>query len=94
GEKLYAKTLPYPFSSKDVFEQSIRMPIGPEFNPTTAAGALTRPEVVKKSGMIIDPIKFEEVDPHEKVDEQKQGGRKQRTNSKSSGKKSRHSNKK
>lgn len=45
GEKLYAKTLPYPFASKDVFEQSIRMPIGPEFNPALVAGALTRPEV-------------------------------------------------
>ncbi|XP_021747808.1 uncharacterized protein C57A7.06-like [Chenopodium quinoa] len=91
GEKLYAKTLPYPFASKDVFEQSIRMPIGPEFNPATAAGALTRPEVVKKSGMIINPIKFEEVDPHERVEDQKQRGRKQKSNNKSSAKKSRRS---
>uniref|UniRef100_A0A803L0C6 Uncharacterized protein n=1 Tax=Chenopodium quinoa TaxID=63459 RepID=A0A803L0C6_CHEQI len=91
GEKLYAKTLPYPFASKDVFEQSIRMPIGPEFNPATAAGALTRPEVVKKSGMIINPIKFEEVDPHERVKDQKQRGRKQKSNNKSSAKKSRRS---
>ncbi|KAF8006742.1 hypothetical protein BT93_K0907 [Corymbia citriodora subsp. variegata] len=68
AEKLHTKSLPFPFTSKDVFEQSIRMPIGPEFNPATAIGALNRPEVVKKSGTIIKPIKFEEVDPHEKAD--------------------------
>lgn len=45
AEKLYTKTLPFPFTSKEVFEQSIRMPIGPEFNPATAVGALNRPEV-------------------------------------------------
>jgi hypothetical protein len=45
AEKLHTKTLPYPYTSKEVFEQSIRMPIGPEFNPATAIGALNRPEV-------------------------------------------------
>lgn len=45
AEKLHTKTLPYPYTSKEVFEQSIRMPIGPEFNPATAIGALIRPEV-------------------------------------------------
>ncbi|KAL2931776.1 U3 small nucleolar RNA-associated protein 14-like protein B [Bienertia sinuspersici] len=93
GEKLYAKTLPYPFASKDAFEQSIRMPIGPEYNPALVAGALTKPEVVKKSGMIIDPIKYEDVNPHEREDDHKQGGRKQRSKSKSLGKKSKNSKK-
>ncbi|VFQ78061.1 unnamed protein product [Cuscuta campestris] len=68
AEKLHTKTLPYPFTSKDVFEQSIRMPIGPEFNPVTAVAALNRPEVVKKPGMIIKPISYEDVDPHERHD--------------------------
>lgn len=45
AEKLYTKSLPFPHTSKEVFEQSIRMPIGPEFNPATAVGALNRPEV-------------------------------------------------
>ncbi|KAI8013002.1 putative histidine kinase 4 [Camellia lanceoleosa] len=30
--------------TQEVFEQSIRMPIGPEFNPVTAVGALNWPE--------------------------------------------------
>ncbi|KAK7337453.1 hypothetical protein VNO77_18029 [Canavalia gladiata] len=66
AEKLHTKALPFPFTSKEVFEQSMRVPIGPEFNPATAIGPLNRPEVVKKPGVIIKPIGFEEVNPHEK----------------------------
>ncbi|KAI4341679.1 hypothetical protein MLD38_026373 [Melastoma candidum] len=66
-EKLLTMGLPFPFTSKDVFEQSIRMLLGPDFNPATAIGALNRPEVVKKSGIIIKPIQFKEVDPHERA---------------------------
>ncbi|KAL1542801.1 U3 small nucleolar RNA-associated protein 14 A [Salvia divinorum] len=72
AEKLHTKTLPYPYTSKEVFEQSIRMPIGPEFNPVTAIGALNRPEVVKKAGVIIKPIEYEDVSVHERGE----GGRK------------------
>ncbi|KAF7818194.1 gamma-tubulin complex component 4-like protein [Senna tora] len=39
------------------------MPIGPEFNPVAAIGTLNRPEVVKRPGVIIKPIEFE--DSHE-----------------------------
>ncbi|KAM0947653.1 putative small-subunit processome, Utp14 protein [Dioscorea sansibarensis] len=72
AEKLLAKSLPFPFTSKEVYEQSIRMPIGPEFNPARSVRALNRPEVIKKAGVIIEPIKFEEMDPHENPDEPKQ----------------------
>ncbi|KAK4282513.1 hypothetical protein QN277_013878 [Acacia crassicarpa] len=65
AEKLHTKALPYPFTSQEVFDQSLRMPIGPEFNPATTAGALNRPEVVKRPGIIIKPIEFK--DPLEKV---------------------------
>ncbi|KAL2345425.1 hypothetical protein Fmac_006710 [Flemingia macrophylla] len=44
AEKLHTKSLPFPFTSKEVFEQSMRVPIGPEFNPATAIGPLNRPE--------------------------------------------------
>ncbi|XP_047334220.1 uncharacterized protein C57A7.06 [Impatiens glandulifera] len=71
AEKLQTKTLPFPFTSNEAFEQSIRMPIGPEFNPVTTIGALNRPEIVKKTGMIIKPIKFEEVNTNEKADDHK-----------------------
>ncbi|KAJ0791057.1 putative small-subunit processome, Utp14 protein [Helianthus annuus] len=45
AEKLQTKVLPYPFKSKEHFEQSNRMPLGPEFNPATTIGLLNRPEV-------------------------------------------------
>lgn len=45
AEKLLTKTLPFPYTSKEVYEQSIRMPIGPEYNPAITAGALNRPVV-------------------------------------------------
>ncbi|KAL5561442.1 hypothetical protein UlMin_031189 [Ulmus minor] len=77
AEKLYTKTLPFPYTSKEVFEKSIRMPIGPEFNPATAVAALNRPEVMKKPGLIIKPIEFEEVDPHEKGEKQTHSRQKQ-----------------
>lgn len=79
AEKLHTKTLPFPYTSKEVFEQSIRMPIGPEFNPAVVLGALNRPEVVKKAGVIIKPIKYKDVNPHEGVEEHGQGGKKQNT---------------
>ncbi|KAG6647898.1 hypothetical protein CIPAW_07G109900 [Carya illinoinensis] len=78
AQKLLTKTLPYPFTSKEVFEQSIRMPIGPEFNPATTVGALNRPEVVKKPGVIIRPIEFKEVNPHENTEGHKSSGQKQK----------------
>ncbi|KAD3338173.1 hypothetical protein E3N88_33694 [Mikania micrantha] len=58
AEKLQTKVLPYPFKNKEHFEQSNRMPLGPEFNPATALGPLNRPEVVKKPGVSIKPIKL------------------------------------
>ncbi|KAK2965173.1 hypothetical protein RJ640_019928 [Escallonia rubra] len=83
AEKLHSKTVPYPYTSKEVFEQSIRMPIGPEFNPATAIGALNRPEVVKKAGVIIKPIQYKDVNPHDAREDHKRSG--QRRKNKDSG---------
>ncbi|KAG2540881.1 hypothetical protein PVAP13_9NG587500 [Panicum virgatum] len=70
-EKYLVRNLPFPYTSKDVYEQSIRMPIGPDFNPAISVSALNRPAIVKKPGVIIKPIQYEEVDPHQKPDEPK-----------------------
>ncbi|XP_008784750.2 uncharacterized protein C57A7.06 [Phoenix dactylifera] len=71
AEKLLAKNLPRPYTSKEAYEQSIRMPIGPDYNPAISVRALNRPEVVKRAGIIIKPIQFEEVDPYDKLEEPK-----------------------
>ncbi|KAG0480989.1 hypothetical protein HPP92_011847 [Vanilla planifolia] len=63
-EKLHAKNLPFPYTSKEVYEHSIRMPIGPDYNPVISIGALNRPAVIKRAGVIIEPIKYEEIDPY------------------------------
>ncbi|CAI9094847.1 OLC1v1030653C1 [Oldenlandia corymbosa var. corymbosa] len=69
GSKTFARTLPFPFASKEVFEQSIWMPIGLEFNPATAIGALIRLEVVKNPGGIIKPIKQKDINLHERSED-------------------------
>ncbi|GJN31434.1 hypothetical protein PR202_gb19833 [Eleusine coracana subsp. coracana] len=56
---------------KEAYEQSIRMPIGPDYNPAISVSALNRPAIVKKPGVVIKPIQYEEVNPHEKPDEPK-----------------------
>ncbi|CAN6853153.1 unnamed protein product [Brassica oleracea var. botrytis] len=85
AEKLHTVTPPFPFTSKEVFEHSMRMPIGPEFNPSTVVGDLNRPEIVKKTGVIIKPVKFEEVNPNEEVyDEHPRNHQKPRLNKKTS----------
>ncbi|KQK21752.1 uncharacterized protein C57A7.06 isoform X2 [Brachypodium distachyon] len=68
AEKLLARNLPYPFTSKDAYEGSIRMPLGPDFNPAISVTALNRPAIVKTPGIIIKPIQYEEIDPHVKPD--------------------------
>uniref|UniRef100_A0ACD6AI79 Uncharacterized protein n=1 Tax=Avena sativa TaxID=4498 RepID=A0ACD6AI79_AVESA len=69
AEKLLATNLPFPYTSSDVYENSIRMPLGPDFNPAISVSALNRPAIVKKPGVIIKPIQYEEINPHEKPDE-------------------------
>ncbi|MCO5573156.1 hypothetical protein L7F22_026922 [Adiantum nelumboides] len=58
AEKFVAPTMPFPFKSRDVFERSIRMPIGREFNTDQAFRDMIRPAVVKDAGVIIAPIKY------------------------------------
>ncbi|KAI3931042.1 hypothetical protein MKW92_027958 [Papaver armeniacum] len=74
-EKLHTATVPYPYTSQEQYERTLRVPLGPDFNPATKVGALIRPEVVKEPGVIIKPIEYEEVDPHGKSEEHKGKGK-------------------
>ncbi|XP_071720451.1 U3 small nucleolar RNA-associated protein 14 [Rutidosis leptorrhynchoides] len=62
AQKLQTNVLPFPFKDKEHFERSNRMPLGPEFNPAIAIGDLNRPDVVKKAGLKIKPIKLKSRD--------------------------------
>lgn len=55
-QKHLVANLPFPFTSVDEYEKSIRCPIGSDFVPATANRVLTKPAVTTKSGTIIDPM--------------------------------------
>ena len=64
-EKINKKTLsymadhvPFPFETRAQYEQSIRNPLGPEWNTQTTFQRLTKPRIMTKAGAIIDPIKL------------------------------------
>lgn len=54
--KHLVSNLPFPFTSVDDYEQSIRVPIGKDFVPETAHRLLIKPAVRTKSGTIIEPM--------------------------------------
>lgn len=54
--KHLVSNLPFPFTSVDDYEQSIRLPIGKDFVPETAHRLLIKPAVRTKSGTIIEPM--------------------------------------
>ncbi|MCL7028146.1 hypothetical protein MKW94_029812 [Papaver nudicaule] len=77
AEKLHTTTVPHPYTSKEQYEITLRVPLGPEFNPASEFGRIVRPEVLKEPGVIIKPIEYEEVDPHEKSEQHKGKGKTQ-----------------
>ncbi|KAG6813718.1 hypothetical protein H0H92_008126 [Tricholoma furcatifolium] len=54
--KYLVKDLPYPYTSKAQFEKAMEQPLGTEWNTRVAFQRGTLPRVVKKPGMIIDPL--------------------------------------
>lgn len=56
-----SSTVPYPFTSKQAFEASMRMPIGKDFNTDVAFRNLSRPEVLTPgAGVIIEQLKHKD----------------------------------
>mmetsp|Transcript_5357 Transcript_5357/g.11731 ORF Transcript_5357/g.11731 Transcript_5357/m.11731 type:complete len:1130 (-) Transcript_5357:373-3762(-) len=56
--KYLAPQLPFPFNNQEAYERSLRQPLGREYNPDTAFRNLTRPAVIKTTGVVIDPIRY------------------------------------
>jgi len=54
--KFQVKEVPYPFTSVEEFEASMRHPIGREWNPPSAHAAFCQPAVVTKMGSVIKPM--------------------------------------
>lgn len=55
-QKHLVASLPFPFTSVDDYEKSIRVPIGKDFVPATASKVLTKPAITTKAGTIIEPM--------------------------------------
>ncbi|NXJ69378.1 UT14A protein, partial [Rostratula benghalensis] len=53
--------LPFPFERHQQFEQSIRAPLGPNWNTQRAFQKLTAPRVITRAGHIIQPISAEDL---------------------------------
>lgn len=58
GAKYLAPTVPYPFTSREQYEQSLRVPLGKDWNAPSATANMTTPEVITRAGAIIQPIAF------------------------------------
>ncbi|KAJ7355370.1 Utp14-domain-containing protein [Mycena albidolilacea] len=54
--KYQVKDLPYPYTSRAQFERSMEAPLGSEWNTRVAFQKGTLPRVVKKMGMVIEPL--------------------------------------
>ena len=51
-------TVPYPYNSRETYERAMRQPLGKDFNTDASFRNLTRPEIVKDAGVIIQPMRF------------------------------------
>jgi len=58
ASKYFTPTVPYPFATKELYEKAIRAPLGRDTNPDRAFRDLTRPAVLKSTGVVIEPIRF------------------------------------
>lgn len=58
NSKYRTPSVPYPFDSNQTYERAMRQPLGRDFNTESSFRKLTRPSVIKDSGVIIQPIRF------------------------------------
>lgn len=49
--------IPHPYSSIAEYNRAMQMPLGPEWNAAHVVNKLTAPEIKKRMGRIIEPIK-------------------------------------
>ncbi len=50
--------IPHPFTSREEYEQSLRMPVGEEWNASHVVRTNTKPEIFMRSGRVVEPIKL------------------------------------
>lgn len=55
--------VPFPFTSREQFEKSLRAPLGSEWNTVASHQAMTAPKVTTVAGAIIEPIPMHQKAP-------------------------------
>ncbi|KAK9453831.1 small-subunit processome [Dipodascopsis uninucleata] len=55
--KYTAGHIPFPYESREQYERALRMPIGKEWTTQTTTQKLTKPRIIIKPGVVIDPLK-------------------------------------
>ncbi|KAJ2799795.1 hypothetical protein H4R20_004292, partial [Coemansia guatemalensis] len=56
ANKYYASNVPFPFTTSEQYEATMRMPLGKEWNTTKSHSKMIKPRVMAKAGRIIDPL--------------------------------------
>ncbi len=56
--KYVLEKVPHPFTSREEYESSLQMPLGEEWNAANVYRANTKPELIVRSGRIIEPLKL------------------------------------
>lgn len=55
--KYNSSSVPFPFESREQYERSLRTPVGQEWTSKSTFQKLTKPRVLVKKGVVIDPLK-------------------------------------
>lgn len=55
--KYNSNSVPFPFESREQYERSLRTPVGQEWTSKSTFQKLTKPRVLVKKGVVIDPLK-------------------------------------
>jgi U3 small nucleolar RNA-associated protein 14 len=56
-----ADVVPFPFTSREAYERSLRNPVGAEWNTLSTTAQATRPEWTSRAGLIIQPLAYTDV---------------------------------
>ena len=58
--------VPYPFTSREQYEASMRRPLGPEWNTVDGHNKRVQPSIQARAGTVIDPLRKTKAFEHEK----------------------------
>ncbi|GAB9466920.1 U3 small nucleolar rna-associated protein [Globisporangium polare] len=63
--KFAVQDVPYPFTSREEYEMAMRNPLGSDWNTPASTNALTVPKIMKRAGVMINPLALSKADKKE-----------------------------